>query len=389
MIPKSSPTDATARPSAQPITPSIHTSPAEPVAPANASGASAELAPPVIAPTVHGVAPAAAAVPADTTGASLEDMVSRVIPAVASIEAGDVRGTGFFVKADQVITNAHVVERQTSVRLHVGGNVYTARVSATSPGFDLALLNVYNHNPGQPTLPLGSVTTARAGQEVIAIGAALGVLTNTVTRGIVSAVRQAGDVTLIQTDAALNPGNSGGPLVDRSGVVIGVNSIGFSRAQGVAFAVAIDHAGSLLAGRSVPTTQTPLTALNQALGGPSDVDHARAQAEQKYQQVAEWAARNGDELDTYWNRYASSCVASATTSGDRRWFAAYDPNGVRIHVTSAYDCAGWLNTVRTNATRIRSELENAGEAARQSGVYPGVLRDLRRKYRLQWSGWDR
>jgi hypothetical protein len=76
-------------------------------------------------------------------------------------------------------------------------------------------------------------------------------------------------------------------------------------------------------------------------------------------------------------------------SGDRPWFAAYDPSGVKINATSVYDCEGWLSTVRNNATQIRSEMDKAAELARQSGVYPGVLRDLRRRYRLQWSGWDR
>ena len=330
--------------------------------------------------------PAAVSPPASS---SLEDMVSRIIPAIASIDAAGVRGTGFFIKRDQVLTNAHVVERQTSVRLHVGQKVYDARVAGMSTGFDLAVLQVSNPDANQPTLALGSAQTARAGQEVIAVGAALGVLSNTVTRGIVSAVRQAGDVTLIQTDAALNPGNSGGPLVDRAGTVIGVNSIGFSRAQGVAFAVAIDHASSLLSGRPVSTVQTPLTALNQAMGGPSESDQRRALGEQAYARVAEWAARNGDQLDAFWNRYAATCVASSTRSGDRPWFAAYEPGGVRIHATSVYDCEGWLSTVRTNAEQIREEMDKAAELARQSGVYPGVLRDMRRQLRLQWTGWDR
>lgn len=327
--------------------------------------------------------------PAALAASSLEDMVGRIIPAVASIDAAGVRGTGFFIRRDQVLTNAHVVEGQTSVRLHVGQKVYDARVTGMSTGFDLALLQVSNADPNQPVLAMGSAQTARPGQEVIAVGAALGVLSNTVTRGIVSAMRQAGDVVLIQTDAALNPGNSGGPLVDRTGTVIGVNSIGFSRAQGVAFAVAIDHASSLLSGRPVPSARTPLTALNQAMGGPSDSDQRRAQGEGAYARVAEWAARNGDQLDAFWNRYAATCVASSTRSGDRPWFAAYEPNGVRIHVTSVYDCQEWLRTVRTNAEQIREELDKAAELARQSGVYPGVLRDIRRQLRLQWIGWDR
>ena len=97
-------------------------------------------------------------------------------------------------------------------------------------------------------------------------------LSNTVTRGIVSAVRQVGNITLIQTDAAINPGNSGGPLVDRSGLVIGVNSLAVAAqaGQGLAFAVAIDHATDLLDGQVSNGAQTPLTALTKAMGGPSD-----------------------------------------------------------------------------------------------------------------------
>jgi S1-C subfamily serine protease len=165
--------------------------------------------------------------PADAEGtrhdpSTLEDIVATVVPAVASIEAGRARGTGFFVTPDTLITNAHVVEGQTSVRLRVGQVEQTARVATVSPANDLAILRVYPVNPDQVTLRLGSVAHARVGQEVIAVGSALGVLSNTVTRGIVSAVRQIGSVTLVQTDAAINPGNSGGARVDRTRLGMGV-----------------------------------------------------------------------------------------------------------------------------------------------------------------------
>src|SRR5205814_5151150 len=169
-------------------------------------------------------APATSAVPSPASG-SIEDVVSAALPAVASIDTGTGRGSGFFVRPDLVVTNNHVIEGQNSVTLQAGGNKYTARVMSASPAIDLALLQVFNPNPQQPTLRLGSAASARPGEEVIAIGYALGALSNTVTRGIVSALRQAGSVTLIQTDAAINPGNSGGPLLDRTGTVIGINSM--------------------------------------------------------------------------------------------------------------------------------------------------------------------
>jgi S1-C subfamily serine protease len=333
--------------------------------------------------------PATAPEPLPAT-ASLEDVVSRVLPAVASITAGPSRGTGFFIKPDQVLTNAHVIQGQTTVTLQVGNAIYNARVQTVSTGSDLALLQVLGANPNQPVLTMGSGTHLRVGQEVIAVGSALGVLSNTVTRGIVSAVRQVGNITLIQTDAAINPGNSGGPLVDRSGLVIGVNSLAVAAqaGQGLAFAVAIDHATDLLDGQVSNGAQTPLTALTKAMGGPSEADSARAKGEQSYAQVLEWADRNSAQLDTYWGKYAGSCVSSSTRSGDRPWFAVFETNGVRIDPMSSLNCQGWLDTVQSTAAPIRAAIETAGEAARQSGVYPGVLRDLRRRYRMNWTGWE-
>jgi hypothetical protein len=254
-------------------------------------------------------------------------------------------------------------------------------------GYDLAVLSVTGASPNQPTLRLGSVNGTRVGQEVVAIGSALGVLSNTVTRGIISAVRRAGAVTLIQTDAALNPGNSGGPLLDRNGIVVGINTLGQRAAEGVAFAVASDHASQLLSGQLAAQSATPLDGLNRLTGAPSDGDRRRQQGEQAYRQVMEWAARNGEQLDTQWTRYAPSCVTRSTRSGDRPWFAVLEPNGVVISATSAYDCEQWLSTMRTNATAIRAGVLKAAEAARQAGVYPGVLRDVRREYRLEWPGW--
>jgi hypothetical protein len=204
-------------------------------------------------------------------------------------------------------------------------------------------------------------------------------------------VRQVGQVTLIQTDAAINPGNSGGPLISRSGLVIGVNSLRVAQqtAEGVAFAVAIDHATQLLNGQRPSDSQTPLNSLTQMLGGRSDTDDQRTRGEQDYTRILEWAAKNATELDAYWNRYASTCVMSARPAGDHPWFAVYEAAGVSLATNSPVNCTSWLDTVRINAGRIRDEIDKAAETARQRGVYPGTVRDLRRRYRLSWAGWDR
>ena len=291
-----------------------------------------------------------------------------------------------------MLTNAHVIDGQSSVKLQVGEATYIARVVTVAQGSDLAILQVYNADPKQPILRLGSASTARVGQEVIAVGSALGVLSNTVTRGIVSAIRDVGTVRLIQTDAAINPGNSGGPLVDRNGVVIGINSLAVAarEGQGIGFAVAIDHATPLLNGQGAnASAQTPLTALNKAMGGASEGEDLRARGEQAYTQALAWAAQNSPKLDDYWSKYAPNCVKSSVRNGDRPWFAVFEPNGVSLNVMSNLDCQGWLDNLRDNATQIRNTVDQAAEIARRSGVYPGVMRDIRRRNRFDWNGWDR
>jgi hypothetical protein len=255
---------------------------------------------------------------------------------------------------------------------------------------DLAVLRVSNADPAQPTLQLGSVNTVRVGEEVVAIGSALGVLSNTVTRGIVSAFRTAGHATLIQTDAAINPGNSGGPLVNRTGQVIGINSMGVSRqaGEGLAFAVAIDHASALLDGQSSTTGTGPLVALHEQMSSStSNADLVRDRGEVQYAEALQAASRAADSIDAYWNRYASECLVKASHSGDRPWFAALEANAVAISRTSKWRCADWIETVREHAVDVRTRVQQASEAARHSGVYPGVLRDTRRRYKLEWSGW--
>jgi len=327
--------------------------------------------------------------------APLEDVISDVLPAVVSITAGQARGTGFFIKVDTILTNAHVVGGQSVVQLTLGKTTSSARIVSVNPAVDLAVLQIANPDPRQRTLRLGSVDGVRVGEEVVAVGSALGVLSNTVTRGIVSAVRQAGAVTLIQTDAAINPGNSGGPLVNRAGQVIGINSIGVSKqaGEGLAFAVAIDHAlpmvaGGAPAGIASTATPTPISSLQQQMtGSTSDSDATRDRGERTFADAMVAAGRAADAIDDYWNRYSGDCVTKSTRGGDRAWFAALEPGAVDVGQSLKWDCANWIDTVRGRAAELRTRIQQASEAARHDGVYPGVIREMRRRSRLEWSGW--
>jgi putative serine protease PepD len=150
---------------------------------------------------------------------------------VADTSQGQATGSGFVVSEDGlIVTNDHVVDGATQVQVKIGtsGQAQDATVVGADPSRDLALLKVDGHD--LPTLPFGDSSSLGVGDNTYAIGNPFG-LDHTLTTGIVSALNrslQAPDGATIsgaiQTDAALNPGNSGGPLLDAGGKVIGVNS---------------------------------------------------------------------------------------------------------------------------------------------------------------------
>ena len=155
-------------------------------------------------------------------------------------------GSGFIVSADgYVITNAHVVDGATEVLVTLtDGREFKARLIGADERTDVALVKI--DAAALPVLKIGDVGRHKVGEWVLAIGSPFG-LQNTVTAGIVSAKqRETGsDVPFIQTDVAVNPGNSGGPLISIRGEVVGVNSQILSPVGsyiGISFAIPIDEA---------------------------------------------------------------------------------------------------------------------------------------------------
>jgi S1-C subfamily serine protease len=324
---------------------------------------------------------------------TLEDMVAAATPAVVMLETPDTRGTGFFVKRDVIVTNAHVIRGATTVKLKFAdGRSGTAIVSSVGEGVDLALLQPNPGSEGSTILELSSVGHVRAGQEVVAIGSAMGVLQNTVTRGIVSAMRQDGRVMLIQTDAAINPGNSGGPLLDRTGHVIGVNTMKLGAAASIGFALAADHVRTLIDAPpnpppAFPSESQPPAAFTDPPSAPG-ADDAHAQALADFELQLKKISGRADQIDDYWERFKRACnVAAGAKHGDREWFGVWSQRpDVQANIA---DCSVWLSDVVQISSAVRNAIVAGDESARRAGILPGQVRTLRHKYRLEWDGWDR
>ncbi|HUR18488.1 MAG TPA: trypsin-like peptidase domain-containing protein [Acidimicrobiales bacterium] len=244
--------------------------------------------------------PASAPAPAGNAAARSLKLVGRTLdvaavvakagPAVVSIQAsyggagGRGAGTGVLLSAGgEILTNAHVIDGASSVQVVVAGEGQSRQVEVVGVDTvaDLALLRIPGAS-GLPAAELGSSSAVAVGDDVVAIGNALALQGGpTVTRGIVSALDRTletgGDAMtgLIQTDASISSGNSGGPLVNAVGQVIGINtavaaSRGGRAAENIGFAIAIDEATPVVERLRGNTTAARTGRLGVSTNDPSD-----------------------------------------------------------------------------------------------------------------------
>jgi S1-C subfamily serine protease len=177
------------------------------------------------------------------TGQPLDEPLEAAVEAVVVVRAGPSTGAAVVVDDDRAVTAAHVVGEADEVTVTVDGRAVRATVTDREPGVDLALLTF---GAGDlPALDLAGQLPA-VGTDVYAIGVPSA--TVSVTRGIVSRVTESDAGALIQTDAAVNPGNSGGALIASDGTLIGVIVARDARAEGIGYAVAAPTVGAFLDG---------------------------------------------------------------------------------------------------------------------------------------------
>jgi S1-C subfamily serine protease len=317
---------------------------------------------------------------------SLEEMVDAAMPAIVLVETTGGRGSAFYVAHDTLITNVHVVQQDQYVTLRrMNGSSVTARVQTRAPNFDIAILKVAQASTAQPYLAMATANALRPGQEVIVIGSALGTLQNSVSRGIVSGLRNSGGVTLIQSDAAANPGNSGGPMLDRNGRVVGILTAGYREREGLNFAVSIDHARDILSGRetNLGTGPSALGNIESSVPGRSESDRRQQQGEQAFKQRVGSAEQAADQLDQAWKNFRTQCYKSPIRgSYAREWFAVFVP-GV-IPGDAAAGCVTYYQNIVGEMNKFRDYMRTTVQDARRANVLPGTVRDTLSSKRLNF-----
>ena len=254
-----------------------------------------------------------------SSGLTLPDMVENALLSTVAISTGTNTGTGFIVNSDGlVVTNKHVVQGAASAGIQLAsGNIYEAEVIGEHDTLDLAYLLIESNDQFTP-IAVGDSDSVRVGESVIVIGFPLADVLGsepTVSQGIVSARRTGG---LIQTDAPVNPGNSGGPMLDQFGNVIGVvvsriEGSGGRDIIGVGFAIPINEVKADLGGQvsesgEVLATPTPFPTIEPT----PDVGEARAtlEAVDAQKRLEEQATRTAVEAEQAAAQYAASLEAT-------------------------------------------------------------------------------
>ena len=225
----------------------------------------------------------ASVLPANAIGFDAEEVYKSVFV----VYSGNSLGSGFAIGENCIVTNAHVIENVHSITLtSYEGNKYTASLLGIDEDKDIALLVI--KDASFPYLKMANLSTVKIGDDIYAIGAPKG-MAYTLTKGTVSAKeRIVENESFIQIDAAINEGNSGGPLLNDAGEVLGMNTMKMTDSEGIGLAIPADRIASTLKelgvetdtnGNVNSTMNTPNTTTPSEV--PSDTDKSKDTEQQE------------------------------------------------------------------------------------------------------------
>lgn len=249
-----------------------------------------------------------------TLGQSFDaaEVAQRITPSVVLVtgltEEGRVLGSGFVVSSDgKIVTNLHLIKslRSGGVQLATGEKFDSFSVVAVDERKDIAIIKIAGFD--LPTANLGNSNAVQLGEPVLTMGSPLG-LQGSVTTGVVSSIRDdpfGGGFNMIQTDASVNPGNSGGPLVNKKGDVVGVIRYKIGGTENLNFAVPINYVRGLLDG---PLTAMSLDELRAKLANKTDV------------------FQKGEAFPPRWKSLATGTIKIIRRDGDRIYIETVLPD---------------------------------------------------------------
>jgi S1-C subfamily serine protease len=242
------------------------------------------------------------------------EITKKVAPAVVLIRGttndGDVLGSGFVISSDgKIATNLHVIQdlRKIGVQLASGEKFDSVSILAVDQRKDIAIIKIAGFD--LPTVALGNSNNVQVGEPVLIVGSPLG-LQGTVTTGVISSIRDdpaGAGFKVLQTDAAANPGNSGGPLVNRQSEVIGLLTFKIKGGENLNFAIPVNYLRGLM---DSPVSATTLEDLRAHLDNQGDVFTSQA-------------------FPTRWKSLSSGTTKTIRRDGDRLYVETILPDAAK------------------------------------------------------------
>jgi len=287
-----------------------------------------------------------------TTEGNIASAVARVEPAVVRVETTDSTGSGMVIdQSGYVLTCNHVVEDTLDATIiFMSGAQYEATVVGRDESKDLAIIEITASGLDLSIVSLGDSAKLDVGKDIVAVGYSLGLEGKvTVSRGIVSALRNIDNVNYIQTDAAINPGNSGGPLINLKGQVVGVVNFKYvgEAVEGMSFAIAIDDA---------KTFMTEVLAKEQAQEEAEREEQALLALEREILRLINVERESRGISPVRWNEQLHSTARMHSQDMQEEGFLYHDTGGMfaeccygassvsSIYATAEATVEGWMSS---------------------------------------------